>query len=94
MLHYCVRYSTWRLGLAEPVHGIDGGDTGLNHFLGVDAGVRVDGLTLDIKEILSKHRRPVIDGLAGSVEHTAEHVLGHGGLENVTWLFDRRALFE
>ena len=72
-------------GCDLPVHGIDGGDTGLDHFLGVDARVWVDGLSLDIKEILSQHCRPVIDGLAGSVEHTTEHVLRHWGLENVTW---------
>lgn len=45
--------------------------TGLDHFLRVDTGPGVDGLTLDVQEVLSQDGGTFVDGLAGSVEYTA-----------------------
>uniref|UniRef100_A0A2M4D215 Putative secreted protein n=1 Tax=Anopheles darlingi TaxID=43151 RepID=A0A2M4D215_ANODA len=59
------------LSTGDRVHHIDGRDTGLNHFLGVDTGPRVDRLTLDVEEIFCQNWRSLVDGLTGAVEYTA-----------------------
>lgn len=41
-------------------------------------------LTLDVKEVLSKHRGALVNGLARPIEHTAQHVLRYGCSQNVT----------
>ena len=61
----------------------DGRDSGLHHLLRVDPGVGVDGLALDVEEVLGHDRGPLVDGLAGPVEDAAHHVLGHGRAEDV-----------
>ena len=49
----------------------------------VRSGERVDGLTLNVHEVLCKNRRGVVDGGTGTVEGSAEHLLGDGHLEDV-----------
>ena len=39
--------------------------------------------TLDVEVVLGEDLGALVDGLAGAVEDTAEHVLGHGDLERV-----------
>jgi hypothetical protein len=46
--------------------------------------VRKRQLTHDVEEVLGQDLGALVDGLAGTVEHTTEHVLGHRGSENVT----------
>lgn len=59
------------LTTGDRVHHVDSGDTGLDHFLRVDTGPGVDGLALDIQEVLSQDWGTLVDGLAGAVEYTA-----------------------
>mmetsp|Transcript_8400 Transcript_8400/g.12793 ORF Transcript_8400/g.12793 Transcript_8400/m.12793 type:complete len:334 (+) Transcript_8400:495-1496(+) len=65
------------LSSGDGSHGIDGGDTSLDHLLGVDPLVGVDGLTLDVEELLSQHGRALIDGVSGPVEHATQHLHTH-----------------
>ena len=89
------------LTTSNRAHGINGRNTSLDHFFGVDTSTRVDGLTLDVKELLSQNGGSTINGLSGSVEHTAQNILGHGNTENVSCEFatsvtrvDTRGTFE
>jgi len=59
------------LTTSNGVHAVNGGQTSLNHFLRVDTGERVDGLTLDVQEVLGQDGGTLVDGLTGSVENTA-----------------------
>jgi len=80
------------LATGNRVHHIDGRDTGLDHLLGVDTRPGVDGLALDVQEVLGQDWGSLVDGLAGSVEHTAQHVLGHGGAQDVAGELAERVL--
>ena len=40
------------LPTSDGIHDVNGRDASLDHFLRIDAGVRVDGLTLDLKNNL------------------------------------------
>ncbi|KAI0564002.1 hypothetical protein FGB62_31g125 [Gracilaria domingensis] len=70
------------LAARNGVHDIDGGDSGLNHLLGVGSGLRVDGGAGNVQVGLRDDGRAVVDGLARSVEDAAEHVPGHGRLHD------------
>eukprot|EP00050_Salpingoeca_kvevrii_P005899 m.286285 g.286285 ORF g.286285 m.286285 type:complete len:410 (+) comp11542_c0_seq1:188-1417(+) len=72
------------LTAGNAVHRVNGRDTGLDHLLGVDAAVGVDGLAVDVEEVVSKDTGALVDGLAGAVEDAAKHVLRDRRLENVT----------
>lgn len=80
------------LATGNRVHHIDGRDTGLDHLLGVDTRPGVDGLALDVQEILSQNWGSLVDGLAGTVEHTAQHILRHGRAQNVAGELAKRVL--
>lgn len=47
------------LTTGDGIHHVDGGDTGLDHFLWVDTRPGIDGLTLDVQEILSQNWGPL-----------------------------------
>jgi hypothetical protein len=72
------------LTTSNGIHAINGRDTSLDHLTWVDTRVWVDGLTLNIQEILSKNGGTLIDGLSGAVENTTSHILGNGKSHNVT----------
>jgi len=72
------------LATGNGVHDIDGRDTGLNHFLGVLTLEGVDGLSLDIEEVLGEHWGSVVNRNTGTVELTAKHLSGDGHAEHVT----------
>lgn len=42
------------------VHAVDGRDTGLNHLLGVDTALRINGLTCDRTQTRSDFRRCLV----------------------------------
>lgn len=44
--------------------------TSLDHLLGVDTGPWVDGLSLDVQEVLGEDWGTLVNGLAGAVEYT------------------------
>jgi len=75
------------LTTSDGVHGINGGDTSLDHFLRVDTLVWVDRLSRDIEEILSEYAWSLVDRLSGSVENTAEHVLAHRQFHDIACEF-------
>lgn len=52
----------------------------------------VEEHTLDVEVVLGEHIGALVDGLAGAVEDTTEHVLGHGQPEDVAGEFDARVL--
>mmetsp|Transcript_12024 Transcript_12024/g.21447 ORF Transcript_12024/g.21447 Transcript_12024/m.21447 type:complete len:232 (-) Transcript_12024:329-1024(-) len=72
------------LSTSDRVHDIYSRDTGLDHLFGVCTRVRVDGFTLDIEKLLSKHGGSLIDSLSGSVKGTAKHLFGDGHLEYIS----------
>mmetsp|Transcript_30950 Transcript_30950/g.71336 ORF Transcript_30950/g.71336 Transcript_30950/m.71336 type:complete len:336 (-) Transcript_30950:51-1058(-) len=72
------------LPTSNAVHGINGGDSSLDHLLRVGALGRVDGLTSDVVVILCQDIGTLVNGLAGTVENTAKHVLRHRNLERLT----------
>lgn len=47
------------LSSGDTVHAIDGGDAGLDHLLGVDTTLRVDGLTWKYRECQTQDRKMV-----------------------------------
>mmetsp|Transcript_62503 Transcript_62503/g.167417 ORF Transcript_62503/g.167417 Transcript_62503/m.167417 type:complete len:335 (+) Transcript_62503:537-1541(+) len=68
----------------DTVHGVQGGDPGLDHLLGVDTRLGVDGGAVDIQVVLGEHRRPLVQGLPRPVEGPADHLVGDGHLEGVS----------
>ncbi len=72
------------LPTSNGVHDVDAGDAGLDHLLRIDTRVRVDGLPLDVQEVLGQDGRALVDGLAGTVEDAAQHVLRDRGTKNVS----------
>ena len=65
-------------------HGVDGGDTGLQHFFGVDSLAWVDGLTLDVQEFFSEDGGSLVDGGSRTVEGPSQHLLGYGHLHGLS----------
>lgn len=65
-------------------HGVDGGDTRLDHFLRVHSRAWVDWLTLDIEELLCEHWGSVVDWVTGSIEGSTKHFNAHWHPEYVT----------
>lgn len=45
--------------------------------------VRIDGTAVDIKIVLCEHLRTLVDSSTGTVEDSAQHVLGHAQLQAV-----------
>ena len=93
------------LTTGDGVHGVDGGDTGGDHFFWVDltvsaivwqAGdvaysrVGVDGTAVDIQVVFGQHLGTLIDGSSGTIEDTSQHVLGDAELQAVTCELDFR----
>lgn len=72
------------LSSGNRVHGIDGGDTCLDHFLGVFSAVWVNGLTIDVQELLSQHWGTLVDGDSGTVERSSQHFFGDWHLQGFT----------
>lgn len=72
-------------------HRIDGRDTSLDHFSGVLSHVGVNGLTLDIEELLSEHRRTLVDGETGTIEGSTKHLDTHRHAHDITGELDGRA---
>ena len=79
------------LATGDGVHAVDRRDARLDHLLGVRAHLRVDGLAVDVEEVLGQHRRAFVNRLARAVEDAAKHVLGDGRGEDVAGELDRRA---
>ena len=65
------------------VHDVDGGNTRLDHGLGVIPRGGVDGLAVDVEVGLREDLRARVDDLPGPVERPTEHLLGHTHLEDV-----------
>lgn len=76
--------------LADRVHGVDSRDTGGDHLLGVNAGVRVDGRPVDIQIILGKYLGALVDRSSGAIKDTAQHVLRDTNLEVLSGKLDCR----
>lgn len=70
------------------VHGVDGGDTGGDHLLGVHTRVRVDGRTVDVQVVLRQDLGALVDGATGTVEDTTKHVLADSELQVVAGEFN------
>ncbi len=58
----------------ERVHAVDRGNAGLDKFVGIVAGGRIDRLTVDINRLAGNQFRPAVLRLAHSVKNTAENV--------------------
>jgi len=69
-------------------HSVDSGNTRLDHLSGVLSHVRVDRLTLDIEELLSEHRRTLVDGETGTIEGSTEHLNTHWHAHDITGELD------
>jgi len=72
------------LSSSDGVHDINGRDTSLDHFLGVVSLIRVNRLSLDIKEIFSEYWGSMIDRDSGTIELATEHLNGDGHLQDIT----------
>jgi hypothetical protein len=68
------------LTTSDGVHRVDGRNTCLDHLLGVDARVGVDGRPINIQVLLGKHLGALINGVSRTVEDATEHVLRDGEL--------------
>ena len=75
------------LSTGDRVHDVNGGDTGLNHGLGVVTGGGVDGLSVDVEVGLGQDLGGGVDNLSGSVEGSAKHFLGNSHLEDIAGEF-------
>jgi hypothetical protein len=76
------------LATGNGVHDINGGETSLNHLLGILTLVGVNRLTLDIEEILSEHWRSMINGNTRTVELATEHLSRDRHAEHIAGEFD------
>jgi hypothetical protein len=65
-------------------HGINGRDTGLDHLLWIDSLIWINGLSLDIEELLGEYWRALIDWRSGTIEHSTKHFNAHGHAEDIT----------
>lgn len=65
-------------------HGINGRDTGLDHLLWIDSLIWINGLSLDIEELLGEYWRALIDWRSGTIEHSTKHFNTHGHAEDIT----------
>jgi len=72
------------LSTGDGVHDINGGDTSLDHFLGVISLVRVNRLSLDVEEIFGEDWGSMINWDSGTIELATEHLNGDGHLEDIT----------
>jgi hypothetical protein len=71
------------LATSDRVHDVNGRDARLDHLLGVVTARRVDGLALNIQVLLGHDSGGAVDGLAGAVESSAQHLLRDGHLEHI-----------
>ena len=71
------------LATSDTVHGVNGRNTGLDHFFGVNSRVWIDGLTLNVEVLLGKDLGTLVDSLSGAVKNTTQHVLADRNLEGV-----------
>ncbi|KAI6761576.1 hypothetical protein HG531_002129 [Fusarium graminearum] len=70
------------LSSSNRVHGVDGRNTGRDHFLGKPySRVGVDGRTVDVEVVLGQHLRTLINSTTRSIKDTTKHVLGHANLQ-------------
>lgn len=76
------------LTTSDGVHHIDGRNTSLNHFLRILSLIRVNGLALNVKEVFGENLRSLIDGLAGTIELTTQHLGGDWHAQDITCEFD------
>lgn len=88
----CGREDGEFLSSGDGVHAIDCGDSCLDHFLRVDAGVGVDCGAVDVEVIFGKDTGAVVDGDARAVEDSAEHVFGDRDAEIVASELNGRLL--
>ena len=65
----------------EWVEAVDSGYAGLDEFVRVVAGVRVDWVSVDVVELIGDDGGAIVFGLAESTEDSAEDVRGEGELE-------------
>lgn len=72
------------LASGNGVHAVNCGYSCLDHFLRVDSLEGIDGLSLNIEELLCKHRGTFIDGHTRTVECPPKHLLGDGHLEHLS----------
>jgi len=72
------------LTTSDGVHDIDGGDSSLDHLLGVVTLVRINWLALNVEEIFGEYGRSMINRLTLTVELATKHLSGDGHLEHVT----------
>lgn len=80
------------LSTSDGVHRVDGRDTRLDHLLGVNPRVGVDGRAVDVEVLLGKDLGSLVDRVTGTVEDATEHVLGHGQLHARTRELDVRGV--
>ena len=67
----------------QRVQSVNGADAGLNELVGVVAGCRVHGQTVDVLVFLGQQGRTAVNRLAHAVEHAAQHVGGHAQLQGM-----------
>lgn len=72
------------LSSSDGVHDINSGDTGLDHFLGVVSLIRVNRLSLDIKEVFGEYWGSMVDGHTGTIELATEHLDRDRHAEDIT----------
>ena len=58
----------------QSIHAIDGGDAGLDEVAWINAGGRVDRLTIDIGILVGQRLRAAIQRAAQAVENTPQHL--------------------
>lgn len=92
------------LSTGDRIHGVDGRNTGGDHFFGVHlkasvsschllqmtsySRVWVDRATVDVEVVLSKHLGAFVNGLSRSIKDTTQHVLGNTKLQAVSCELD------
>lgn len=60
----------------------------MDHFLGIDTRIRVDGRSVDVEVVLGKDLGTFVYGFTGSVENSSKHVFGHSQFHAATRKFD------
>jgi len=75
------------LTTGDRVHDVNGGDSGLDHGLGIIAGGGVDGLSVNVQVGLGQYLGTGVNDFTGAVEGSPQHLLGHAHFEDVAGEF-------
>ncbi len=72
------------LATGNGVHDVNSRNASLDHLLRVDPGVGIDGLALDVQEVLCHDSGSLVNWFPRSIENSSQHVLRNWCSQDVT----------